>query len=128
GGRAGWSGGAWWRAGAESPPRNRVGGAGWDAGAARGAAGGAGRCAGGAVRDWDQGAGDERAGGEGAGDERAGDDGASRVGARTGMAGAVRPAAGWPFPGYPPAGPGTLDRGLPAPPLGWLRVPGDPLP
>src|SRR5262249_17775563 len=90
----------------------RAAGGGWGGG--RGGGGGGGRCGGGAGRDWDRGAGDERAGGEGAGDERAGDDGASRVGARTGMAGAVRPAAGWPFPGYPPAGPGTLDRGLPA--------------
>jgi len=89
---------------------------------ARGAAGGAGLRAGGAARDWDEGAGDERAGGEGAGDE-----GAARDGARTGMAGEARPTADWPFPGYPPVGPGALDLGLGVPPLGWLGVPGCPV-
>src|SRR5262249_8612853 len=74
-----------------------------------------------------RGAGGERAGGGGAGEGRPGEGGASGEGARTGRGGGVGRAAGWPLPGYPPAGPGALDRGLPAPPLGWLGVPGDPV-
>src|SRR6516165_2065211 len=64
---------------AEPPPGNTAGGVAWDAGVARGAAGGGGLRAGGAARGW--------AGG--AGDERAGDGGAARDSARTGMAGGV---------------------------------------
>ena len=87
-----------------------------DAGVARGAAGGAGLRAGGAARDSDQGAGDRRAW-----DEPAGGEGAPRDGARTGMAGGVRPAAGWPLPWWPPSGNGTGGDEPAGPSPFWLR-------
>jgi hypothetical protein len=104
---------------------------------ARGAAGGAGLRAGGVVRDWNEGGGDAGALDEGTGDAGAWDEaprdtgaedaGAARDGARTGMAGGVRLAAGWPFPECQPSGPGALDRGRAAPLLGWPGVPGRPV-
>src|SRR6516165_6751696 len=51
--------------GAEPPPGNTAGVA-WDAGVARGAAGGAGLRAGGAARDWDEGPGEDGAARDGA--------------------------------------------------------------
>src|SRR5262249_17198783 len=98
--------------GAEPPPRNTAGGAAWDAGVARGAAGGAGLRAGGAARGW--------AGGGWGG-------GGAPGGPPTRAAGGGGAAPGWPFPRCPPSGPGALDRVLDASPLGWPGVAGRPV-